>query len=1796
MSNTLHSQLPGRPSFRDSAMNAVAVVPITIARDYTDDNVGCVSNTNNFDTFTNSERSFHNLLYSLREFSHQGRMTHQRTSNLSHEQSAGDGNGGPAASSGGGLSNFTRKWSEEQSEITLILPHSQLTRPGDWRYDTTPLKSHDWQSGCQRIRIFDGRPEYSRMAYDRIGSVSEDGVPSEGICTTNSQSNHNDNATAWSDPWKEMEPHRATAAVIGILNMRDCRDTRDLWRAEESLVQWARRYSSPENREDIAVGAPDRGNVLTRMFVFDSFEESIQRRVNLSATRFHSSQLVAFPPLDLDGGHAHMMALHWNVVVNDLAVALFRMMERRIRENDAMGKTVWKLGVGVEGVGGAAAGVSALLSGNAGDIGSAGGKGGDDASRLSFVSAGDSVDGTNTTTSQITGISNASTPAGNNNNADDDAPRSMGVGGRFKNAFDMTRKAIASRQEPGGGPSKLPGGSVGPGGTIPGMSRLVTPLDLDAKDYGISDKTFSARDMEALKKRDLGRREKRSADLSLLAGSPIDAYERYTRAAELTRNSHDPLWYASALEGCACAFIAMAEAGGHGVDEYLENNFQLPEEIMALAIAQGVAAGADLGDGRGKTMTVDRTKTTLPQAVTALVEEALSVLCRHEKLAALHAGLLLKLADYVQEEEEGHLRCRWGEGEFCYGGDLNSMSGDYTPPRWERTSVSKLDLKGKEVSEMLALDSIERGRKFTELLHRAVSVGGLDDRSRSDVAATCARACLVGTKSTQWDISSGPSTPSRLRFPRKAAFFTLVAAEAMARCQGSDSGERASSLYLAASHLYTRKGNVFEHGNDGLTRYGWATLRASALQGLSSQQSDKTVAEAATELLIALLSEISPDQVGDSILLGQMHNEIDQSQLKQGSFDNDDVDTPEKTQRLIDDSMHGAKPASVSKPLASMAKTPFFAQAPPSALSLSQSKWLEDDPVPHIQLPYISTINMKSDMVASDKVFSDRASILSSSVSSMSCVPSKISFYQCAKVQNICLQNATEMRENMAASMDNGMGAFGIYNDGYSDDSALPPPLVVTSAKIIKAESHLLLERAKAVGYNSKFATHSMSTFFNPYAKNKGGKEKNKVQTTLVAEGEERTIMIEFKNRLAVPLEVPSCQLEFDGKGRERIEAPPLSFSVPAKTKSYAVHFPFIIAVSKPDESASKKTEENIDSSVEEPVENVPEPDMFDLVGLRVTCLNRTFTIAFRKSESDSSNSNAGVSGDRQLPPSASVYQRSKHTVPKEDEQQLVVRLESVPAQPNLLVSFAASQSPMEEDANVPVHLSDGEIFTIPPFRLENDFGKSGMGEIERLQVLAVGLPGIPEETLFDTDALAAALEEEEDVLTETDSEEEEEEDFEELMECDGLPPLKMKVIAEGLNLKSINDKSKNKGEGSIVTFQMAATHDMGDQLANGGNVRIRFRYRGPSPNPATEIWRKREISLRIIRVKGPRISSLTFRSDLSFGSAYSELCKSLSMQQSSLGSLSKYESNKNRHLIMSRSRSFNSYTDLNSEVLGSTDETEYSILNRVGKDQGVHVSADEVVLLMAVANETNSTIILSNRKGLVGGFEGSPMPTVRVTSGVSVKIPVVIPRIDRIDENGEVADIAAELVARTALQWESEAIEGADGTEKIRRTGRVRIPSRCLREIIDEHKSFASRICKPPVSLRVSIAENVAHSEVSVSLGSAVQVDAEFSFQDWVPPEIVSKCKVILEFCCAEKQHGNTSSNAGRMPYVWCGQLRRTINFNEEDKSHRARIAFFQCGVFVVSACVKVSSFDSSGTEETWWAPHAKIVRVGEN
>ena len=272
------------------------------------------------------------------------------------------------------------------------------------------------------------------------------------------------------------------------------------------------------------------------------------------------------------------------------------------------------------------------------------------------------------------------------------------------------------------------------------------------------------------------------------------------------------------------------------------------------------------------------------------------------------------------------------------------------------------------------------------------------------MAASCARSCLAGTKATRW--GDDAVTHTRHRYPRKAALFTQIAAEAMDRCGSSDAAIRSSSLYLAASHLYSPSGNN-EYGDgvegNSATRYGWATLRAAALKGLCSQPADKEVAEAATDLLVALLNEISAG--GRGAPLGPMPGDG-------SSFDYDDYErglTPEQggtsgTQRSTVAGGSGSRP-----PSAMTRKAPFFSQAPPSALSLSQSKWLEDDPVPHVQLPYVSlgggTAGGSADGAQEDGSFAERAAALTAAVTSMKCVSSRITFDDCARAERICMSS-----------------------------------------------------------------------------------------------------------------------------------------------------------------------------------------------------------------------------------------------------------------------------------------------------------------------------------------------------------------------------------------------------------------------------------------------------------------------------------------------------------------------------------------------------------------------------------------------------------------------------------------------------------------------------------------------------------------------------------------------------------------------------------------------------------------------
>jgi len=276
--------------------------------------------------------------------------------------------------------------------------------------------------------------------------------------------------------------------------------------------------------------------------------------------------------------------------------------------------------------------------------------------------------------------------------------------------------------------------------------------------------------------------------------------------------------------------------------------------------------------------------------------------------------------------------------------------------------------------------------------------------------------------------------------------------------------------------------------------------------------------------------------------------------------------------------------------------------------------------------------------------------------------------------------------------------------------------------------------------------------------------------------------------------------------------------------------------------------------------------------------------------------------------------------------------------------------------------------------------------------------------------------------------------------------------------------------------------------------------------------------------------------------------------------------------------------------------------------DPGVHVCSRDVVVLISVANETNSTIVLSNQNGLVGGFEGSPMETITVSSGVSVRIPVVLPRIRRMADNGDPADVVAQLVAKTELQWkevssefhEDEAIRStmeSAGKKRVRQ-GRMRIPPNCLKEIVAEHPSFASRICEPPCDIVLSLGDvpsSITQNPLCVQQGTPIDVFVEVFMSHWIPEEVVDECSLTLEFCCARKEDGssNSISPAAQRDYVWCGQIRKMMRACDEEKSHRARILILQPGHFVLSACAKIANDAENGSEEVWWAPVAENVIV---
>jgi len=586
----------GSPTFRSSAINAVAMLPLlSSSRDGKD-------NPN-----THSNQSYNEFLRSLHRYNVNENQQNQHKPMTPHSD-----NNSLASS----------------NDMVVVVPNSNLTRPSDWKYQDTPLRNFHWGHGCQRLSFFDGRPYHSRKAHDRL---------------INHELTRN---------WIDLCPSRRTAALIGVLNVRDCPDQASLETAIQEWKQWGERYSTPPYEVTAHGRDVARDTVVPRLFVFDSFHEDFVQNTNVDlekatkALKIHKSCIVAFPPFDSE--RPQMMDGHVkNVVLNDLTVAIFREIEAKIRESDSlMTHTPTKA----------------------------------QPTKTGFFGRG--VSSSNTSSGAGATATTGKTNEGGGSTADEEAP----VGSK-KLSIDSLAKVVSSTSElasPKTSNTRSRSNDLSSSsdhgsskGTMQqSMSSSVTAQLLTPLDEFWEHTELSPKDAHQMMKRQVARRKKFTADLCLLAGSPLDAYERYTNAADLSRTTTpDPLWYASALEGCAAVHIAMADVGGFNVDEYLESSFQLPEEIMACALVPAGESKSSSGEYKG-----DPKKKSMPKVIRALCEDALNVTARHPKIACFHGEVLVKLAWYTAELEDVHVRCQWGLGgestdgegnEYCYGGDPN---------------------------------------------------------------------------------------------------------------------------------------------------------------------------------------------------------------------------------------------------------------------------------------------------------------------------------------------------------------------------------------------------------------------------------------------------------------------------------------------------------------------------------------------------------------------------------------------------------------------------------------------------------------------------------------------------------------------------------------------------------------------------------------------------------------------------------------------------------------------------------------------------------------------------------------------------------------------------------------------------------------------------------------------------------------------------------------------------------------------------------------------------------------------
>jgi Transport protein Trs120 or TRAPPC9, TRAPP II complex subunit len=859
--------------------------------------------------------------------------------------------------------------------------------------------------------------------------------------------------------------------------------------------------------------------------------------------------------------------------------------------------------------------------------------------------------------------------------------------------------------------------------------------------------------------------------------------------------------------------------------------------------------------------------------------------------------------------------------------------------------------------------------------------------------------------------------------------------------------------------------------------YGWATLRAVTLHSLVLLGIPEMSEEAAINLL-SLMSAIQPPQ----LLRDNKTLSLDAFHAANSGNGTDAMDSSSRgSEGFADTATYIADARSyiadarraISKDARARSKELFSSQNAPSSLLAVAQSKWVDD----------------NPIPPALVPLSDFTSDISNRILALKAVWSAIKLDSCSMAQTRLLGQIADMRKKSAVSSLSSTST----SKSLTSSTLTKLPVKITSIGIADPRPTAKLEKVKrkAPASSTDGANSAMATFFNPYA----NKNKSQQKTTLIPVGEEQYISVSFQNKLSVSLEIASCRLEFNTQS-DMIKAPAISFTIPPQTKDFTVQFPFLL-LDKP----------KLDNSV------------LVIAGIHVTALSRSRYYAINTQSVDGVL--VGDDGD-EIPPPASLYPRRKYFGGPNDLERKVVkspRIEIVPSQPSLQIAFARARTPIEEDMVIPVPLMDGEVFHLPKLCLFNDPGMSGLGMIEELKITAHGLPGLAEVVLYDISKSNSS---------------QTSEHMEKLSQGTNRPIL-ITATCSGMDKETLNGSPK-KSQSSYLSICLTAAPDMGG-TTDGCTVTLKFRYRGAAPSETMEVWRSREIQIGVLRMKGPRISSLAFRPDLSWESGYTELCKMLA-------------------------------SDENREPQSS-----------------VNVCTNSVVVLVMVANEAQFPITIT-------GFDSHTLTSLRIPANVSIRVPVTLPKLDRAVSTLE------QLTERTRLSWVAECEVTKKAEDKNidtggpmvalnRRTSRgfMEVPVLCIQNIIDENPLFISRICEAPCAITVQV------DNTNTVVGKAVKVTVNVVLTKWLE---TSGMNATLEFCCTSKESETENrqvlspiSNVNRNHFVWAGHTCKALNTNGELSPSTARLIFLNAGQYSVSACIVLD-----GTQ-TWLAEKAAHVEV---